>query len=314
MHTPVAFYCPLNSDWPELLSDQALKQQHPALNADLFQLNPWLHLQTEQSQDWCTKAEYINYANSVPIIWLKHPIFAYPEAYWPDQKMLHVLQNLAAGAIQLKNLDANIFSILTAAHILILKPVEIYSELRKKIYQSWQKEWHNQGYIYLPNLISSLQIAALRTYLRQSYQHKELIDEDDDYTQRKYLYDDHLTRFMHRNLSPILEQILMESVRSTYSIISYYQETWLRPHKDRSPCLWNLSLQADSNPEYQGDQRWALWLNSKLGERPVYLNLGDAVLYSGNQTDHGRDALEQNRRETMVLFHFVNQDYSGQMW
>lgn len=314
----VQFICPLSRHWPPLLplASQPHLERVDGLQ-EQFQLNPRLHLQRPAEPDasgWAQKMAQIHYSAQLPVLWVPHAFLEYPEAYWPDAEILALLQALASGQQRVQDVDPKLFRILVAAHVLTLKSAHLYREKRAQMLKQWYTDWQQQRYVLLPQVISPLQTAALRHYLRQIYAQTPLLDEDDDYTRRKYLYDDPLVRFVHRHLAQILEALLQTEVRPTYCVISYYENTALAPHTDRAPCLWNISLQIDSEPECRGQERWALWLDTDEGAKAIYLNPGDGVLYSGREMPHGREALPPGRRETMLLFHFVNREYQGQMW
>lgn len=302
--------CPLESSWPALLPLSAQNLRVPENLRPAFGLNPSLY-QQDLAEDWQQRARSIAYSEQQPLWWLNHPLFGYPEAYWPGPQLQQILQQLVTERLSVMQLEPEIFQILAAAHVLIL-PEEIYAEQMQSLRQSWSEHLRQEGYLQLPELISPLQLAALRHYTRQRLESGPVHREDDEYTQRYYTLYDQVINFWHRHLLKVLNSLLIEPVKSSYNVISYYENTHLIPHTDREPCVWNVSLQLDTEPDSQ--EAWPLWLKNRFGESvAIELKSGDALIYPGRAMSHWRNQQSPGRKDTVILFHFVELDYEGSL-
>ncbi len=308
------FYCPLDLHWPRLLPEIARSQLSASARPE-FRFNPRYHCQTSvpEPEVWSERMQMIQYSDELPVCWVSHPLLNYPEAYWPSPGMLDLLHRLSSGETTLESLDDECFSLLCAAHVLVLAD-EDYRDQREALQAHWRMRLAQEGYLHIPSLISPLQIAALREYTRQRRTSSPMQSQDDDYTRRQFKIFDPMMRFWHQHLQSVLSPLVDCKLIPSYSMISYYEDTKLKSHKDRDPCIWNVSVQLDSEPPSAEGAPWPLWLETKHGPTAIPLQAGDALVYRGREIEHWRDPLPPNRRETVLLFHFVDEQYQGPLW
>lgn len=311
------FYCPLDLHWPRLLPETTRSQIHqlsPGARA-AFCFNPRLHCQQDvpDMPAWHQRMQRVRFSDELPICWIPHPLLNYPEAYWPTPDMLELLQQLASGDKPLASLDDECFSLLSAAHVLVLDE-EDYAEQRQALQAHWRARLSQEQYLHIPGLLSPLQIAALREYTRQMRHSAELSQQDDDYTRRNYKFLDQVLTFWHQHLLKIMTPLVDAQLRPSYNVISYYEDTHLNRHKDREPCIWNVSIQLDTDPPNAEGAPWPIWLETRHGPTAIPLQAGDALIYRGRDMEHWREALPPGRRETVLLFHFVDEHYQGPLY
>ncbi|HEY9840772.1 MAG TPA: hypothetical protein V6D23_09980 [Candidatus Obscuribacterales bacterium] len=310
------FRCGYNVHWPPLLPLAARSQLvvPPALREG-FRLNPRFHCQESvaDAADWAERMALIGYSQDLPVCWVPHPLFGYPEAYWPEPELMTLIQQLAQGHRSVQDLDEECFELLSAGHLLVLDD-ESYSEQMHALNHHWRSRLAHEHYLHIPNLISPLQVAALRAYTRQRRVLGPLQHEDDAYTRRSYRFNDPVIKFWHQHLLGVLKGLAPEPVRSSYSVISFYEDTALAPHTDREPCIWNISIQLDTEPVAAEAVPWPLFLATRHGDTPILLQAGDALIYRGREMRHWREPLPPGRQETVLLFHFVDEAYEGQLW
>lgn len=309
------FKCSYGVSWPLLLPQVARSQLVvPVAQRAGFRLNPRLHCQRDvpDPQAWQARMAKIGYSEDSPVCWVEHPLFGYPEAYWPEADMLALIDELAAGK-PVESLNEECFELLSAGHLLVLEE-SIYAEQMHALRHHWRQRLAHEQYLHIPNLISPLQVAALRAYTRRRRQAGPLQYEDDQYTRRYYRVYDPVLNFLHQHLLQVLGSLVPDQLRTSYNVISYYTDTELIPHVDREPCIWNISVQLDSQPAACEGAPWPLYLHTHHGDTPVMLTAGDALIYKGREMTHWRDKLPAGREETVLLFHFVDQDYQGELY
>lgn len=314
-YAALRFRCELGQHWPRLLplSDRSQMPASVAERAE-YVFNRRLHCQLEvnDAHAWEQRMRAIAYAPALPVIWVEHPLWGYPEAYWPDAPMLALLQALASGQKDIASLDPDCFELLSTAHALVLDDAE-QAEQREALFAHWQARLAQEGYLHLPKLISPLQVAALREYTRQRRRLGPLQHEDSRCCKRVFRVYDQVINFWHQHLLRVLRQVTGEALRSSYNVISYYEDTALSRHKDRDPCIWNVSLALDTQPAAAEGAPWAFWLETVHGPTPILLQAGDALLYRGREMPHWREPLPPDRQETVLLFHFVDEAYRGSL-
>lgn len=305
------FEVPLSTHWPQLLPD-FLRSEVPAAERSAYRLSPWINLMEQASPDWQARMHKAAFSTRTPVCWVKHPVWGYMEPYWPDPEVLKLLKLLASGHLQPEQLTPETFDLLVAASLLVFKDLGVYAQMRQQRDQQARQQFAEQRFCILPGLMSRLQIAAWRHYLRARYQQGQLQLEDSKYTLRKYRYGEPAAVMFHQFLPALLNPLLSEKIAPSYNLISYYEDGCeLKSHTDRSSCIWNITLQVDSEPETSLEERWPLFIELPDQVINIYLNPGDAIVYPGQELGHGRPPLGPGRRETVMLFHFVDENFEG---
>jgi hypothetical protein len=129
---------------------------------------------------------------------------------------------------------------------------------------------------------------------------------DKDFVQWKMnrwgTHNDPLLVEMHEKLVPIASEIFKEPVKKSYVYLSMYGDQGIvQKHTDRPMCKYTIDLCID-----QG-QPWELFVNGK----PYLLNEGDALCYSGTDSPHYRNKIQEGNFANLAFFHFVPVDYEG---
>lgn len=306
------FICPYGLSWPALLPLAARSQLVAGARAG-FHLNPRFHCQFEPPPNWSEKTAAIGYSDKLPVCWVRHPLYGYPEAYWPEPGLMELLEDIGTGRKPIDSLAEDCFALLSLGQLLVLNDEEA-AEQTQALQHHWRTRLAHEQYLHLPNLISPLQVAALRAYTRARRRIGPLQWEHDSYTRRFYRVHDPVMRFWHQHMLGVLQHLIAEKIRASYSVISYYQETDLKSHCDREPCIWNLSIQLDSRPDSGEAAPWPLFLRTRHGDTPILLQAGDGLIYRGREMEHWREPLPPGREETVLLFHFVDEAYQGRLW
>lgn len=315
---PVRYCCELNAHWPaETYLPLPLRPQAPEQHQALFQLNPQLYWVRSEAAggtpaSWGQRMQGIGFSAQLPLLWVQHPLYDYPQAYWPDPDMTNWIHRLQQDPRHVTRLPSQVFQLLAAAHILV--PPSIYLAERQARLPQWQSELTQARCTVLPGLISPLQMAALRRYTREARAASPPDQELSVTTSREYRYDDPVARYFHHQFPRCFDTLTGESLRPSYNLISYYlPASVLHVHVDRSPCIWNLSVALDHSPEVWGAERWPLDIWIEDTKREIRLNPGDGFLYRGRDNLHGRPPLPPGHTETVLLFHFVDAAYRGDL-
>lgn len=119
---------------------------------------------------------------------------------------------------------------------------------------------------------------------------------------------------LHQGLAAVVSRIVGAPHKPSYSFLACYEAgAVLKRHIDRPQCVYNLSLVLDMSDTTGGPEPepWPFFLEKHQGPQKVSLNIGDGLLYQGDQAHHWRDALPENQRAIICFYHFVPEEYSG---
>jgi len=104
-----------------------------------------------------------------------------------------------------------------------------------------------------------------------------------------------------------MTEFMGEPMLPSYSYARLYQKNEvLKKHKDRPSCEISVSLHLN------GDSPWDIWFTKPNGEKISYnLKPGQAVIYQGMLSEHGRDVYQGNNYG-QVFLHYVRAE--GEHW
>jgi hypothetical protein len=102
-------------------------------------------------------------------------------------------------------------------------------------------------------------------------------------------------------IKPIVENILGESVFPTYSYARiYYNGATMAKHMDRSASEYSVSCCIDVDPKH----KWHLGVETVRGEKLyVEQEIGDIILYKGNELYHWRNAYQGSEQINAFMFY-----------
>lgn len=139
-----------------------------------------------------------------------------------------------------------------------------------------------------------------------------MLPNRNDYTARTGVaHNDPIINDYHRyEVLPKVKTMLGQDVKPSYCFLSRYEAgTHLKEHVDRSPCRWTVSQTILCVPQ-EAAADWHLIVEGcRIG-----LMVGQAVLFAGIDAKHSRPIMPSHITEYVnVYFHFVPQDYQGEM-
>jgi hypothetical protein len=117
-------------------------------------------------------------------------------------------------------------------------------------------------------------------------------------------YGDSLTETFLISLLPEIEKAAGCSLYPVYSFLRIYRKgSKMLPHKDLAQCEISASICIGSADE---EIEWPLF----IGNEPIYLSRGDALVYMGSEIEHSRDVLncQDETSYTQMLLHYVKSD------
>ena len=253
-----------------------------------------------------------------PILWIRHPGSELIAPYQLPPPALERVMALLGGQGP-DRLDAQSRRTLSAAGLLLAAGSA----------KNWRAEWskrleiarrtlQTQRFVVLRGVLPPAFIAAARRYVR-ALETEGHFRWSNGSTQprtspRKFIHNDALCRLIHVQLTRLLNLVVPERVKPSYSYLcAYPPKAVLERHRDRAQCAWNVSMPLDARPELPREKAWPIYLETAGQAHEVRLELGDAVLYRGTDIWHWRNAQPAAHRSTICFFHFVRKGFRGRL-
>jgi len=155
-------------------------------------------------------------------------------------------------------------------------------------------------FIIIPNFISPERADALgKEYMQYCEDVKEKPDPQVELSCSTHGYITFLELLMEK--LPEVVKIVGEPLFPTFAYSRVYKNgAILEAHTDREKCEVTLTI------HLRGDEDWNMWVEDDQGERhDVSLNPGDAMLYYGFKSRHGRTTKYLGQYYTQVFLHYV---------
>jgi hypothetical protein len=169
-----------------------------------------------------------------------------------------------------------------------------------------RREWQD-GAATIRGLISPLQLAELRRYTRWLVRSGRVEKPNTEYPRRSRVVDEPVIGYIHRGLVTSISEIVRREVRPTYSLLECDVEAAETPmHRDPPRCQYTLAIGIDCSPEPSCECPRPLTIELGGAIRQIHHALGEALLFAGHDTLHGRPALGHGRYSASVVFHYVD--------
>ncbi len=172
-----------------------------------------------------------------------------------------------------------------------------------------------EAFVTLDNLLPVEHVAELDRYFQAVAAEGFLHRLDEQGTHRFVAHNHPVAKFWHDQLNERVSQLAGQRTKPSYCFASLYVAGDLPWHTDRPPCEYTIALLLSCAP-LNADQRspWALKLKARDGSvHSVFQRVGDALIFRGRELLHSREVLPEGHRSASLLFHFVNEDYDGEM-
>lgn len=301
---PLRFAIPLDEDLPGLLPRQCAPHDGPLV------LSPGVHLASRPPAR--LRAQGAADLAPDPGLFVVDPATRLVSPLWPSPALDRAVRALLTGRARTERLRDRRRAVLAAARILIA-PGEARrrrAEWQRTLAEG-QERFRRERHALLPGVVPPLHLAALRAYCRELHRRGLMEPDERQVERRNFIYQDPAIRYLHHQLTPIVQAVVGEPVVASFGFLSRYKPgAVLRRHLDRPQATWNVSLAIDAAPELDAGSAWPLHL--EIGGRPraVRLGLGDAVLYQGTRTPHWRAAQPRGHTSFVCSFHFCPADFA----
>lgn len=289
------------------LTARCVVQRGPALPDELRERirrgsDLWAHL----GKDF-TPAGPTSFADGASLLWVEQPASSVIEPIWVCDDLAEEICAVVAARRTVASLSAPARELLVLTNAARSGPPV----------QDRAAEWGDlpgARFAVIRDVVSALTRAALRRHFRalRSAGNFEL-DVDQVVGMRDGMYSELVCLYLQHQLTHALDRVLHEPVRGSYTWVRrYHPGAVLARHTDRPQCRWNVSLCVDHRPDHDAAP-WPIYLEVDGQVHEVQLGLGDAVVYSGTDVPHWRDALPAGREVTMCFFHYVPVSFTGSL-
>ena len=246
-----------------------------------------------------------------PVVWcVSHMGLISP--YHLNHVHAEIVTGLLQGTITVDELSEEQFCILKEVELLV-SPKEQALKVEKFEQQLIDAKTFlaaNQ-YLVLNTHFNLIQINSQRQYYKELLVRGYFQPSDFQVANRNHIHNEAYSRFIHYQLTELLDKILPEPVKPSYCFLAhYYGGAVLEKHKDRKQCEWNVSMPLDYSPHADANNSWPIYIQKDSDEiMEVKLAVGDVVIYRGSKLFHWRDMLEVDKTATVCFFHFVNDKF-----
>ena len=285
-----------------------------ALPASLI-VNPTLELQPfdlAKFRSWMQEKHLSPYNATA---WVTDPATKIRWGYWLTPAQAELVGNLQTGSDVLPDIDPELKSKLTAAHILIDADSAGLSKRVDTISRA-ADQFARDRYAVITDVVPPAQLRALQDYFRR-YVEQGFMKFGDMQVERRFAeHGEPVAKMFLETLEPFMGAITRVPIERTYAYTAVYAEgAELRPHVDREACVFSFSFQLEYLPEPDdGVSPWPLYLSQNdpadLNVDPqrdtaIHLANGGFLAYKGREIIHYRTPLPAGHRSASIFFHYV---------
>jgi hypothetical protein len=249
------------------------------------------------------------------IIWLQDPASNMIDPFWLGDKFASALEGVRPGDAAPDSLPAEVTQTLFAARVLVTE--DFFSDRK----QQWARlllhngvEYRQKNYTPVRGLLHPFHVAALRRYYRHLVRKGGLRFGDEQTSRRFVAHNEPVAQFFHHQLTGLVSGIAGEPVKPSYVYFGAYQGgAVLTKHTDRAQCEFSVTFCLDYSPEPKLETPWPIELHPASGKVTVFQALGDALFYRGCKVPHSRERLPSGHSSTSIFFHYVREDFGGEL-
>lgn len=262
--------------------------------------------------DLCRRAQHRErFLGGYPLAWIEDPQTGVLCPFWAPRDWCKMLMALEAGKPP-PALDPTTVSALIRATVLV----------GAEVFRREQKAWRDRlseakehfeanGYVNLTGLFHPLQVSSLATYYREVVSSLTVIG-DSQCPLRFGIHNESLSRFLHLQLTQLIERLVGQPVTRSYTYFASYRSgAILEHHTDREQCEITAGLLLNYEPSSSGRSLWPLFLETSKGENAIFQAVGDIIVFRGRRLPHRRGALLNGHCSESLLLHYVFRDFTG---
>lgn len=254
-----------------------------------------------------------------PLAWIEDVGTGIWTPFWARGEWLDVLAALRPGQPAPASLPPGVRKTLLDVNVLVSPAVDRQRRAAwEQIGRDAAAQFRQHGYVIVRDLIHPVLLGALRQYYRALVAGGRLPRGDDQVAERYRLHSEPVATFFHPQLAGLVSRIAGEPVTPSYLYFASYPSGSALPrHVDRVQCEFSISLLIDYSPEPDGRSGWPLFLahpDLPGGVVAADLGIGDALLYRGRELAHYRDQLPDGHQSSSLFFHYVRENYDGDIF
>ena len=275
----------------------------------------------------------------LPSIWTRCPVNGIEYGYWVSHEDAVIVSRLVAGESPGFEISDSLIRKLISAEI-VGHPIFFAEKIRKEKIDISEAnlEFARQKYTALSSLFPATQMQAMRRYYASCVANGFMPFGDVQVAGRYCEHNELFAAYVHAHLLEMMTAVVGKKVKLAYVYAASYQGgSILNPHTDREQCEYSISFQVDYQPLNEDFRsQWPIYLepledyndeinengvtidwaevekvNSRRATTPIYLRGGDALIYKGRELIHYRYALPETHSSTSLFFHFVADDFGG---
>lgn len=249
-----------------------------------------------------------------PTAWVSDPITSVVNPFVLGPASVQIVSALRQGRELTEDVSTELLTQMIEAG-LIYESASVEAK-RKEWYDSLQgaKIKFQDGYAVLGPLLHPFTLGATRAHFRRIIQDGKPRYGDGQTPRRWNAHNEPVARFLHQQLTPIVEKVTGVPIMASYVYFaSYHHGAKLPRHVDRAQCEFSLSMLIDYSPEPELVSPWPLWLDTKDGSVAIHQRLGDTLIYRGRELPHYRHELPAGHTSTHLFFHYVPADFTGSL-
>jgi hypothetical protein len=175
-----------------------------------------------------------------------------------------------------------------------------------------QELFNNNKYIYLPDFLDKQNCYELVSEFKKLIEKGEAI-KDDQCPLSFSVGHTKLFDSLLEQLTPSIESATGKKLHPTYSYARWYAPgDELKIHKDRPACEISatITLGFEGNP-------WPIFMGydlNKINKSEIKMNIGDAVVYKGQEVFHWREKYTEGQWQAQVFIHYVDANGPNAEW
>jgi len=176
------------------------------------------------------------------------------------------------------------------------------------------KQFSETQAFYLPRSFSAFVTWSMGKFLYQYFNSGLFKTGDFQCAERKATYDNPLCLHVQDGMAQLVNQVLPFKVKSSFNYsVNYLEDAVLYPHKDRVEAPYSMSFTLAS---FEGKNRSYYkntlgFIDKKNKTHEISLSDGDIILFNGFELEHYRHPISQGHSLYVIVMHFVDENFTG---
>lgn len=199
---------------------------------------------------------------------------------------------------------------------LLALPAELPVSIAADAFPQAANSFARDSFVSLPGCVGAKTAARLAAHFAAALANGRLRHSSGKGPDRDVAHNDPAGRVMIAALRKAIGGVVGHPVKPSYSFASLYREgAELQRHTDRPQCEYTLSILVDYDPAPGGAPApWPVQLFPPgKPARECRLPVGGGLLFRGRHIPHARPPLPAGHRCRILLLHYVDADFTGEL-